>query len=213
MSRLIVIEGIDGAGKRTLADRLRTGLAARGASVGMGAFPRYDQDVHADLVRDGLHGKLGPLGDSVYGMAVLYALDRRAGAVELRAALRANDVVLIDRYIASNAAYGSARLHEPVDGEFVTWVHDLEVDRFGLPRPDLQVLLSVPTETAAARAVHRENTEADRQRDLFESDGGLQDRCAARYAELAAASWLSPWVSLDGALPVDVDGLVDVVLS
>ncbi|APU23399.1 MULTISPECIES: dTMP kinase [Actinoalloteichus] len=213
MSRLIVIEGIDGAGKRTMTDRLRAGLIARGASVGSGAFPRYGQDVHADLVREGLHGRLGPLGDSVYGMAVLYALDRREGAEGVRKALREHDVVLVDRYIASNAAYGAARLHEPIDGEFVTWLHDLEVDRFGLPRPDLQLLLSVPPATAAARAVRRAESEADRARDLFETDDGLQARCADRYAQLAAVSWLSPWVSVDGASSVDVNGLVDVVLG
>ncbi|MGH3999459.1 MAG: dTMP kinase, partial [Pseudonocardiaceae bacterium] len=83
MGRLVVIEGLDGAGKRTFADALTTELVGRGASVGRMAFPRYDIDVHADLVRDALYGQLGDLADSVHGMAVLFALDRRDAADEL----------------------------------------------------------------------------------------------------------------------------------
>ncbi|MGH3536415.1 MAG: dTMP kinase, partial [Pseudonocardiaceae bacterium] len=59
MGRLVVIEGLDGAGKRTLADGLVTALSARGASVARIAFPRYDLDVHAELARDALYGRLG----------------------------------------------------------------------------------------------------------------------------------------------------------
>jgi dTMP kinase len=52
MGRLIVVEGLDGAGKRTLSDALCTALAARGARVARFAFPRYDADVHAELARE-----------------------------------------------------------------------------------------------------------------------------------------------------------------
>jgi len=76
-------------------------------------------------------------------MAVLFALDRRAAGDELRAALAESDVLLVDRYLASNAAYGAARLHQSGDGEFVSWVRELELERFGIPAPDLQLLLRV----------------------------------------------------------------------
>ena len=116
MGRLVVIEGLDGAGKRTLADRL---VAALDARVARFAFPRYTEDVHAELVRDALYGRMGDLAASVHGMAVLFALDRRAAAPALRAALETHDVVLVDRYVASNAAYGAARRHEGATGGFV----------------------------------------------------------------------------------------------
>ena len=103
VGKLVVIEGLDGAGKRTLAKALTDALDARGAKVATGAFPRYGEDVHADLVHDGLHGRLGDLTDSVHGMSVLYALDRRGAADRIRADLGRCDVVLLDRYIASNA--------------------------------------------------------------------------------------------------------------
>lgn len=205
VGRMVVVEGLDGAGKRTLTDGLAVELARRGASTARFAFPRYADDVHAQLVADALHGRLGDLGDSAHGMAVLFALDRRAAAGELRAALNEVDVVLVDRYLASNAAYGAARLHQDARGEFVEWVHALELDRFDIPVPDLQLLLRVPREVAAARAEGRERDDVTRTRDTFESDGGLQARCAVVYDQLTAAGWLSPWRVLDGAGGVGVD--------
>jgi dTMP kinase len=212
VGRLVVIEGLDGAGKRTLTDRLLPALHARGARTATLAFPRYDADVHAELARDALHGRLGDLADSVHAMAVLFALDRRAAADELRDLLAAHDLVVVDRYVASNAAYGAARLHQDACGEFVAWVRDLEVGRFGLPVPDRHVLLDVPRAVAAERALHRERTEA-RTRDRYESDARLQDRTGAVYRGLAATGWLAPWTVLDGASTVDVDRMAGQLLG
>lgn len=213
MGRLVVIEGLDGAGKRTLSDVLCGAVAERRARVARFAFPRYESDVHAELVRDALYGRLGDLSGSVHGMAVLFALDRRAAAADLRAACREHDLVLVDRYVASNAAYGAARLHQDAAGEFVGWVRELEIDRFGIPVPDHQLHLAVPREVAAERAAHRERTEAGRERDSYESDDGLQERTGALYAQLAASSWLSPWTVLDGSAPLDAAGLADQLLA
>lgn len=200
MGRLVVIEGLDGAGKRTLADALVEALPGHVARF---AFPRYDDDVHAALARDALYGRLGDLGASVHGMAVLFALDRRAAAPLLRDALAVHDVVLVDRYVASNAAYNAARLHQDADGEVVAWVRELEVQRFGIPVPDHQLYLRVPLAVAAERAAHRERTEVGRARDAYESDADLQERTGAVYAQLAASSWLSPWTVVDGTAAVD----------
>jgi dTMP kinase len=207
VGRLIVVEGLDGAGKRTLSDALCAAWAAASVRVARFAFPRYADDVHAELARDALYGRLGDVRGSVHAMAVLFALDRRAAAPLLRDALAGHDVVLVDRYIASNAAYGAARLHQDADGELVRWVHALEVERFGVPVPDAQLLLQVPSAVAADRAAGRERAEPGRARDAYESDAALQDRTAAVYAGLAAACWLSPWTVLDGAAGPDAVAL------
>lgn len=194
----MVIEGLDGAGKRTLADGLTKALHDMGASVTTLAFPRYGRSVHADLVREALHRGHGDLADSVYGMGLLYALDRRDAAEAIGTDLKLHDVVLLDRYVASNAAYGAARLRQDAHGEFVGWVRDLEIARFGLPVPDAQILLRVSPEVAAARADKRARSEVDRAKDAFESDEDLQARCARVYDQLVAESWLSPWHVVDG---------------
>jgi dTMP kinase len=213
VGRLIVIEGLDGSGKRTLTEALSARWRAEGRTVATMAFPRYGVDVHADLVRDALYGRLGDLSDSVYGPAVLFALDRRGAAEEIRSLLDAHDMVLLDRYVTSNAAYGSARLGGPDrPTDFPDWVRALEIDRFGVPVPDRQILLATSVELAARRARDRAGDQPDRALDRFEADHGLQRRTAAMYRRLAERGYLSPWTVLtpdaDGGftLPVPVVG-------
>ncbi|WP_018601434.1 dTMP kinase [Mycobacterium sp. 155] len=191
---LIAIEGVDGAGKRTLTNGLRAAFESAHKSVGSLAFPRYHQSVPADLAAEALHGAHGDLAGSVHAMAVLFALDRAGAREEIEHLRSAHDVVILDRYVASNAAYSAARLHEGADGAVVSWVRELEYERLKLPVPDWQVLLNVPTELAVQRAEHRANTEADRAKDAYERDGGLQQRTGEVYAALAAADWCGRWV-------------------
>ncbi|WP_137145375.1 dTMP kinase [Mycolicibacterium sp. CR10] len=190
---LIVIEGVDGAGKRTLTNGLRAAFETAGHSVATLAFPRYGVSVPADLAAEALHGRHGDLAESVYAMAVLFAMDRAGARAEIDQLSQAHSVLLLDRYVASNAAYSAARLHQGIDGEMVAWVEDLEYERLALPRPDWQLLLDVPTELAAQRAVSRAAEEADRARDAYERDDGLQRRTAAAYTALAAANWCGRW--------------------
>lgn len=189
----MVIEGVDGAGKRTLTNGLRTAFEADGRTVTSLAFPRYGRSVEADLAAEALHGSHGDLADSVYAMAVLFALDRARARAEIERLQDAYDVVILDRYVASNAAYSAARLHQGADGEVVEWVRALEYERLALPRPDAQVLLAVPIELAAQRAERRANTEVDRAKDAYERDGGLQQRTSDVYAALAASQWCGRW--------------------
>lgn len=202
MGRIVVVEGLDGAGKRTFIDVLAKELLARDARVVRFAFPRYGRDEHADLVREGLYGRLAAVNASPPAMSMLYALDRRAAAAGLVAARREHDVVLVDRFTASSAAYGAARLHEDATGEFVAWVGALETE-LGVPTPDHQLLLDVPQDVAAERAARRELTDPGRVRDTYESDDGLQTRAGAVYRGLAAVAWRSPWTVVDGAAVPD----------
>jgi dTMP kinase len=191
---LIVIEGVDGAGKRTLTTGLRAEFEGAHKSVASLAFPRYGHSVAADLAAEALHGGHGDLAQSVYAMAVLFALDRSGARDEIGHLNAAYDVVILDRYVASNAAYSAARLHQGADGDVVEWVRTLEYDRLHLPKPDWQVLLDVPTELAAERAERRASQEADRAKDAYERDDGLQRRTGEVYSGLAAAQWCGRWL-------------------
>jgi dTMP kinase len=198
---LIAIEGVDGAGKRTLSEGLRKAFEADAKSVAMLGFPRYGQSVTADIAAEALHGDHGDLASSVYGMAMLFALDRAGAIGDIESLRREHDVVIMDRYVASNAAYTAARLHQDAGGPAVHWIHALEYRRLGLPAPDWQVLLAVPAELAGRRARSRAESDPRRARDSYERDAGLQQRTGAVYAELAAAGWGGPWLSVDA----DVD--------
>ncbi len=194
---LIAIEGVDGAGKRTLSEGLRKAFEAAGMSVATLAFPRYGQSVTADIAAEALHGEHGDLASSVYAMAMLFALDRAAAVGEIERLDRDHDVVILDRYVASNAAYSAARLREDPAGAAVAWVHGLEYERLRLPAPDWQVLLAVSAELAGQRARRRAQSEPGRARDSYERDDELQRRTGAVYAGLAAAGWGGRWLVID----------------
>jgi dTMP kinase len=198
---LIAIEGVDGAGKRTLSEGLRGAFEAAGKSVATLAFPRYGRSVTADIAAEALHGEHGDLASSAYAMAMLFALDRAAAIAEIEGLGAGHDVVILDRYVASNAAYSAARLHQDAAGDAVAWVHRLEYQRLRLPPPAWQVLLAVSSELAAQRARHRAESEPGRARDSYERDDELQQRTGAVYAGLAAAGWGGRWLVVDA----DVD--------
>jgi dTMP kinase len=190
---LIAIEGVDGAGKRTLCNSLRAAFEAGHRSVASLSFPRYEHSVAADLAAEALHGEHGDLASSVYAMAVLFAIDRAGAHDEIGHLRAAYDIVILDRYVASNAAYSAARLHQDATGEVVDWVRRLEFERLHMPQPDWQVLLDVPAELAADRARHREDNEAERKRDSYERDDELQRRTGEVYAGLAATGFGGRW--------------------
>ncbi len=208
---LIAIEGVDGAGKRTLSHGLQQALEAAGKSVTTLAFPRYGQSITADLAAEALHGEHGDLASSVYAMAMLFALDRAGAVEELERLTRDHDVVILDRYVASNAAYSAARLHQDADGDAVAWIRSIEYQRLGLPAPDWQVLLAVSAELAGQRARSRAESDPGRARDSYERDDELQQRTGAVYAGLAAAGWGGRWLVVDA--DVDPGRLAATVLG
>ncbi|CAM4162109.1 Thymidylate kinase [Mycobacterium basiliense] len=208
---LIAIEGVDGAGKRTLSEGLRTEFEAAGKSVATLAFPRYGSSVTADIAAEALHGEHGDLASSVFAMATLFALDRAAAVEEIHGLCLAYEVVLLDRYVASNAAYSAARLHEGSAGAAVAWVRRMEYQRFGLPEPDWQVLLAVPVELAGERSRGRAREDPGRPRDSYERDAELQRRTGLVYTELAAAGWGGPWLVVDA--DVDPGDLAATLMS
>lgn len=188
---IIAIEGIDGAGKNTLVRALQQQAPMPVTTL---QFPRYEQSIYAQIAQEALYGRMGDLTDSLYGMATLFALDRQAALPELLPFVDSSELLILDRYIASNAAYSAARAQDPA---VIDWVEQLEVQRLGLPRPDLQVLLQTPYELAQQRAQSREASDASRTRDRYETDSGLQQRTAHYYSQLAASQWLSPWITAD----------------
>ncbi|RZK98498.1 MAG: thymidylate kinase, partial [Methylobacterium sp.] len=103
MSFLLAIEGADGAGKATASALVVEQLQAAGRSAAVISFPRYTDTVGGWALGAMLAGTL-PRGTSPKAAAVLYALDRMESLDHLMATMAANDVVVFDRYIASNMA-------------------------------------------------------------------------------------------------------------
>lgn len=182
---IIAVEGIDGAGKRTIVQAIQREYGARTL-----AFPRYEESIHAQLAQQALHGKMGDLTDSIYGMATMFALDRYGAKAQI-AEYAETGVLVLDRYVASNAAYSWARSGEKAIAD---WVADLEFSQLGLPVPDLQVLVDTPPAVAQERALKRAAADATRERDRYERDAALQQATYEAYVALAEQGWASRWL-------------------
>jgi dTMP kinase len=190
--KLIVLEGIDGSGKRTQLDLLADELDARGLTTFRISFPRYESFC-GELVGRYLNGEFGPLSAvDPHLSALLYAGDRLEAKPEIEGALSAGKIVLADRYVGSNMAHQSARIHPEKREEFFAWLKRLEYDLYALPVEDLVVYLRVPV-AEAHRLVGMKSTRAytSLKRDIQEADITHLEQTAIIYDRLATeANWV-----------------------
>src|SRR5580700_11703948 len=150
--KLIVIEGIDGSGKRTQLDMLARSLSERNVPLSQISFPRYD-GFFGKLVARFLNGDFGPLdGVDAHFSALLYAGDRYEAKPQMESELAAGRTVLADRYIGSNLAHQGARVPPENRAEFIEWLRKLEYEIYKLPPEDLVIYLRIPV-TEAHRLV------------------------------------------------------------
>ncbi|MGB9245202.1 MAG: hypothetical protein WCC03_17775 [Candidatus Acidiferrales bacterium] len=184
--KLIVLEGIDGSGKRTQLDMLARSLSERNAPPSQISFPRYE-GFFGKLVARFLNGDFGPL-DAVdaHFSALLYAGDRYEARPMIESELAAGHTVLADRYIGSNLAHQGARVRREDRGEFIQWLKKLEYEIYSLPAEDLVIYLRVPV-TEAHRLVGQKGARdyTKLRRDILESDIAHLEAAAEVYDRLA----------------------------
>ena len=189
--KLIVIEGIDGAGKGTQTDLLARAFQQRGIPLVRFCFPRYESSF-GRLISRFLNGEFGPLpAVDPHFSALLYAGDRLEAKLELEAALDSGQTILTDRYIASNLAHQGARVPPEGRTEFVSWLRQLEYGIYGLPAEDLVIYLRVRAEEGHRRVgLKASRSYTAKRRDLQESDLLHLKEAALVYDQLAeAANW------------------------
>ncbi|GAB4144150.1 MAG: dTMP kinase [Planctomycetaceae bacterium] len=184
---LVAIEGIDGSGKGTQAGRLSESLQAEGLSCQLISFPRYEKTFFGRAVGDFLNGRFGTLEQvDPHLAALLYAGDRWESRDELLTATEKFDVVILDRYVASNVAHQGAKKNGEDRRRIVEWILQLEHEVYRLPRADLTFLLDIPVNVAVdliARKSARSYT--DRDADLQEADHAYLAAVRELYRNLA----------------------------
>jgi dTMP kinase len=171
--RLITIEGIDGAGKTTLATSLAAALGARGISVTLLREPggvRTAERIR-ELVKD---------PEMVIGAraeALLYAA-ARAQLIEeaVEPLLRTGEWVLLDRFVDSSLAYqGGGR------DLGIAAVREINDFATGGLTPDRTLLLSLDPAVGRARSLER----ADPLDRLEREADDFRAKIALAYAQLA----------------------------
>jgi dTMP kinase len=174
--RFVTLEGIEGAGKSTVARSVREWLLGRGVAVRLTREPGGT-----------------PLAERLRQIALAQGEERLPGDAELllmfagrsihvenliRPALEAGEWVVCDRFTDATRAYqGSGR------GIDARWIEQLAQSVHGDLTPECTLLLDVPVAVGLARARARQpGTPADR----FEAQGeAFFERVRQGYLELA----------------------------
>jgi dTMP kinase len=169
---LIVLEGIDGAGKGTQAAILTERLQHAGYCSALLGFPRYQSTFFGARIGEFLDGQFGSLDQlDPFLISLLYAGDRFESRTVLETERGVADVVVLDRYVSSNIAHQSAKLSVPRRAQLRQWIEHIEYGIFALPRPQLTVLLDIPV-SASQELIRRKQKRSytDQQTDLQEAD-------------------------------------------
>ena len=162
------IEGVDGAGKTTVAGKVANRLERAGVAVTLTMEPT--DTWRGEAVKKAIERDVDPVTETF-----LFLADRQAHSPRIRSWRGEGTLVISDRYADSTYAYQGARLAGKVDRP-MRWLQKLSAPY--LVTPDVTYLLAVPPELALARIGHR----AKRVR--FEELGFLR-RVATNYRELA----------------------------
>jgi dTMP kinase len=197
--KLIVLEGIDGSGKRTQIDILFRALTGKGWPCLRVSFPHYEGFFGA-MVRDYLSGRFGQMSQvDPHFSALLYAGDRLESKARIEKALATGKILLADRYVTSNVAHQTARVPLPQRRRFMAWIRKLEYQIYGLPPEDLVIYLRAPAAEAQKRAQCRADHDATRVRsDIQESSIDHLAEARRVYDELSRQP---NWVTVECVQP------------
>ena len=190
---LIVLEGLDGAGKSTQLKMLSEYVASCGKEVEHLHFPRYDAPVFGGMIASYLRGDYGAI-DAVHPqiVALLFAEDRRTAAPLIREKLEAGRYVILDRYVYSNIAFQCSKTASAEEAHALAkWILEVEYGQFGIPMPDLNLFLDVPISFVDDKLRNaREGSDRDYlegKSDIHEASIEFQKRVRAIYLEQCEA--------------------------
>ena len=174
IGKLIVIEGIDQAGKKTQVDYHAATLSANGYLSKIISFPTYTTAIGREIEKS-LSGKVDY---PVEVRHLLLSANRWEMKSQIEESLLLDMFIICNRYYESNVAYGMA------NGLEESWLKNLDK---GLPKADLTILIDIPTSESRKRKT--------RDRDVHENDLGLLSKVNNIYQRLAKENG---WDIIDG---------------
>jgi len=146
--KFIVIDGLDGSGKKTQLDLLVKYCRQRKIKTATVDFPQYYQTFFGRLVGRYLTGEFGSLQQTnPYLTALTYAGDRWQAKPLMLKALAKGKLLLANRYTSSSMAFMAAKFKIKKQADkFINWIKELEQNVYGCPKEDLLIYLSVPAD-------------------------------------------------------------------
>jgi dTMP kinase len=173
--KLIVIDGIDGSGKTEQIQRLQEALEFSDFQVSLAKFP--DHDSHSGkLIAELLESKEKLKPEAT---AILHAVNHTELAGEIKKELALGKIVIVQRYVLANLVHNSMNFLTKEDRvKFYKWLDHLEFGIFGIPKPDLNIILDMG-ETLA----HKNIREAHKPRE--NQSVNYLEKCRKIYLEVA----------------------------
>lgn len=182
--KLIVIEGLDGSGKTTQIELLKSKLS--GKTVHQIKLPDYDNP-SSTLVKMYLHGDFGknPEDVNAYAASAFYAVDRFANyKTKWKDHYDNGEIIISDRYTTSNAYHQSTKIAREKWSEYFKWLEEFEYEQIAIPRPDAVIYLDMPIEISQKMMSKRYSGD-ETKKDIHESN--IQYLLKCREAALVAA--------------------------
>lgn len=193
--KMIVFEGIDGSGKSTQSKLLINRLKRNGYKVATIDFPRHGHP-SAYLVDKYLQDRYkGARQLNAWRVSIFYACDRYDASFEIRKLLEQGKIVIVDRYVGSNMGHQGGKIADKKKRmEFIKWLDDLEYKFFGIPKPDINILLKTSPRisqklSAAITDVEKQSKKraylGNKKKDLHEKDIKHLEHALNSYLEVA----------------------------
>ena len=180
-TKIIAFEGIDGTGKSVQMNELQRRLTQRGLRVGVLSFPDYGS-FFGGCVGRYLTKKDGVSASDVdqRSMALWFAMDRWAAFQGFD--YSRFDVLLINRYVLSNAVYQSIRDRDMDKPDILDFVLELEHEQLSLPKPDLYLILDVDLNAAQNNVTKKGYRDyVGDEKDEYEKQDAIQLRARSKY--------------------------------
>ena len=162
--QIIVLEGIDKAGKGTQCKILENDIKKAGFNCKILDFPDYSTPIGKEI-RLFLDGRRS-FSREVQHM--LLSVNRWEKKEEIEQLLQSETIIIMDRYYQSNIVYGLS------NGLDINWLINLDK---GLPKENIVIILEIDPQTSYKRVTHN--------RDLFEKNLEFLSNVKQNYQKLS----------------------------
>ena len=181
----IVIDGPDGSGKATQTKLLVERLKSLGHKIETISFPQYGQK-SAGPLEEYLSGKYGGPDDvGPYKGSIFFAVDRFDASKKIQDWLESGAHVIADRFVGSNMGHQGAKIKDNDERKkFFQWEQGFEHNLLGIPKPDINIILHVPTDITLELLKNR-NSKHDLQKDMHEEDPNHLRAAESSYLQMA----------------------------
>jgi dTMP kinase len=152
--KIVVIDGIDGVGKKTQTGLLVQRFKKLKKKVVSIDFPQYEKNFFGRNLKKFLtQEEFNFLKTHPKIASLWFAADRWESKEKIEKFLKEGYIVVIDRYVTSNQIHQGSKFPDTEEGnfkrkEFIKWLDELEYKVFKLPKPDMILYLSLDPHTA-----------------------------------------------------------------